>query len=152
MQTIDFGGLLKVPNNKYADDNIVYSYKGRSINLEKPIKVYKNLHKDCYSVKQGTLVVAHAERLCLRDVTFKVNEKNRQKVIKTKQKNVHAFIEGFYDTSGMGTTAERNDLPVKVYYNPYKTNTFINKQYNKPLKVARFVIADKNGVRASYTH
>lgn len=150
MTTIETNGLLKVPGNKYADHNIVYSYKGRSINLEKPIKVYKNLHKDCYSIKQGSLVVAHAERLCLRDATFKVNEKNRQKVIKTKCKNVHAFIEGFYETSGMWATAERNDLPIEVYYNPYKTSSFMNKQ--QPLKGAQFVIADKYGVRASYTY
>jgi hypothetical protein len=152
MITIEINGLLRIPDNKYQDENIVYSYKGRTINLEKSIKVYKNLHKDCYSIKQGSLVVAHAERLCLRDVTFKVNEKNRQKVIKTKQKNVHAFIEGFYDTSGMGTVASKNDLPVKVYYNPYKTSTFINKESNNTLKGAAFVIADKNGVKASYTN
>jgi hypothetical protein len=139
MQTIEINAL---PNTDY---NTVYSYKGRTINLEKPIKVYKNLHKDCYSIKQGILVVAHAERVCLKDVTFEVNEKNRQKVIKTKQKNVHAFIKGFYDTY----ESERKDLSVEVYYNPYKTESFINKQTNRPLIEARFVIADKNGVRAS---
>lgn len=83
---------------------------------------------------------------------LKLMKKNRQKVIESKQKNVHAFIEGFYTTSGMGTSAERNDLPVEVYYNPYNTSSFINKRFNKPLKGAMFVIADKNGVRASYTH
>tara|TARA_R110000782_G_scaffold91929_1_gene175255 strand:+ start:4398 stop:4850 length:453 start_codon:yes stop_codon:yes gene_type:complete len=150
MQTIEINGLVKVPDNKYADYNIVRPYKQRTINLEKPIKVYRNLHQNCYSIMQGSLVVAHAERLCVRDVTFKVNEKSRQKIISTKQKNVHAFIQGFYDTCGMGTTAERNDLPVKVYYNPYKTKHFMNRQHI--LKGARFVIADKNGVRASYTH
>jgi hypothetical protein len=152
MVTVEINGLLKVPNNTYTDTNIVRSYKNRSIDLEKPIKVYRNLHKDCYSIKQGTLVVAHAERLCLRDVYFKVNEKNRQKVLQTKQKNVHAFIEGIYETSGMGKTSDKNDLPVEIYYNPYKTNTFINKQSNKPLKGAMFIIADKNGVKASHTY
>jgi hypothetical protein len=152
MQTIEINSLLKVPNNKYADDNIVYSYKGRNIDLEKPIKVYKNLHKDCYSIKQGTLVVAHAERLCLSNVEFLVNEKNRQKVIKTKQKNVHAFIKGYYETSGMGTTAEKADCGLQVYYNPYKTSSFIDKILEKPLKGARFVVLNEHGVRASYTH
>lgn len=84
MRTIIEDGLIRVPDNKYGDNNIVYPYKSRSIDLEKTIKVYKNLHKNCYSIKQDTLVVAHAERLCLRDVVFKVNEKNRQKVIETK--------------------------------------------------------------------
>ena len=152
METVIENGLLRVPNNKYADDNVVYPFRGRKINLEKPIKVYKNLHKNCYSIKQGTLVVAHAERLCLRGVVFKVNEKNRQKVIETKQKNVHAFMEGFYTTCGMGTTAKINDLPAEVYYNPYKTKQFVYKTNSRPLNGARFVIADEIQVRASYTH
>ena len=145
-------GLIKIKDNKFADNNIVHSYKNRLINLEKPILVYKNLHKNCYSIKQDSLVVAHAERLCIRDVTFIVSEKNRQKVIETKQKNVHAFIKGLYETSGMGTTASKNDLPVEVYYNPYKTDSFVNKQSDTKLKGARFVIADQSGVRAAYTH
>ena len=105
-----------------------------------------------YSIKQNNLVVAHALRLCLTNVHFIVNEKGRQKVIETKQKNVHAFIKGFVKGSCMGTTAKRNDLPVTVYYNPYKTKTFINKSYNKPLKGALAVIADENSVKASYTY
>lgn len=61
-------------------------------------------------------------------------------------------MEGFYTTSGMDTTAKRNNLPVELYYNPYKTKQFVYKTSNRPLNGARFVIADETQVRASYTH
>lgn len=137
---------------KYANDNIIYSFRSRTINPAKPIKVYRNLHNNMYSIKQQGLVVAHAERLCISNCKFIVNEKGRQKVIKEKKKNVHAYIEGKYTTSCMGTTASRNDLPVKVTYNPYLYDSFINTQYKTPVKGARAVILSEGGeVRAAYT-
>jgi hypothetical protein len=153
VETISKDGFLRIPNNKYADDNIVKSYKGRQIELGKDILVYKNLHKKCYSIKQHGKVVAHADRLCLMDVTFKVSEKLRQKVLATKQKNVHAFVCGLYTTSGMGTTAKRNDLPVEVYYNPYKVKAFTTKAFTPEfeLKGAMFAILDEEAVKCSYT-
>lgn len=151
METVEIEGLLRIPNNRYADSNTVMPYKNRNIVLNKPVYVYKNLHKALYSIKQKGVVVAHAERLCLGEVEFIVNEKLRQKVLRDKQKNVHAYLKGFYETSGMGTCATRNDLSVAVYYNPYITKKFINKNYNTELKGAKFAILDKNGVRASYT-
>lgn len=105
------------------------------------------------SIKQSGKVVAHAERLCIRDCEFVVNECGRQRVLKEKQKNVHAFIKGYYTTSGMGTCANRNDLPVEITYNPYKYNSFITKNFTpekNKLKGARFCIADENTVRAAY--
>lgn len=147
MQTIEIEGLLKVPNNTYTDTNIVRAYKGRSIDLEKPIRAYRNLHQDCYSIKQGTLVVAHAERLYLCSAYFLVNEKNRQKVLETKQKNVHAFIQGFYKTE-----IDSEAFPIEVYYNPYKTSSFINKFNNKPIKGAMFVELNREGVTAYNTY
>lgn len=152
MKTITIDDLIKVPNNECADDNIIYPYKDRCIELSKHILVYKNLHKNCYSIKQSGKVVAHAERLCLRDVHFIVNEKERQKILIKKQKSVHAFMKGYYTTIGMGTTSKRNDLPIGIYYNPYKKGSFMMRGYEKPIKGAAFVIADYNGVKAAYTY
>lgn len=148
-------GLLKVPRNKYADYNLVYSFRSRTINLDKPVMVYRNLHKKMYSIKQNKVVVAHAERLCLASFECIVNESGRQKVLQTKQKNVHAYIKGKYATSGMGTSAERNDLPAVIKYSPFKNKTFICDNLTiKPFEVkgGGFCILDKNGVKGSYLH
>ena len=90
------------------------------------VYVYFNLHKKCFSVKalEGNckgLVVAHTDTACLKDVTFKVSEAGRQRVLKEKRKNVHAgvvgYLEGFTDNSTAGYK--------QAYYNPYKTRTFL---------------------------
>lgn len=149
---VDRKGLVRIPKNKYADDNIVYPYKDRKIDIEQPVQIYRNLHKNCYSIRQFGLVVAHAKRVCLKYCRFLVNEKGREKVRQTKHKTVHAFIEGFYDTSGMGTTAAK-DLRLEVKYNPFREDYFTC--YNlieKPVivKTAWFVILDEKKVTAAH--
>jgi hypothetical protein len=152
MITYTSDGVLRIPDNQYADHNIVSSFRERQIDLEKPVYVYRNLHTKGYSIKQSGKVVAHAKRLCVSNCKFIVSESGRQRVIKEKQKNVHAFIKGTYTTSGMGTTAEKNDLPVEITYNPYTDNSFVTKNFTPFLKLkgARFVILDENGCRGSY--
>lgn len=150
---LDSCGLVRVPKNKYADDNIVYAYKNRHIDLSKPIQVYRNLHKKAYSVRQFGLVVAHAQRLCLSNCKFIVNSAGQARTRKERKKYVHAWIEGFYSTSGMGTTAARNDLRSEIRYNPYRDDTFIcDNLVVQPLKLegARFVILDEYKVTGSY--
>jgi hypothetical protein len=149
-------GLLKDPNqDKFADDNIVHSFKGRTINKLLPIIVYRNLTKKgrWYSIKQKGQVVAHAQALCIRDCEFIVNEKGRLRIIKRKQKEVHAYIKGLYATSGMGSTAKKNDLPVPIFYDPYSVDSFITHNFTPTHKVkaARFCICNQDGVRAAYT-
>lgn len=155
MLSIVENGLIKVPNNQYADYNIVRPYNERRIDLDLPVRVYRNLHfkkKKIYSIVQNGLTVAHAERICIGDAKFVVNERGRQRVLRTKQKEFHAYIEGFYKTSGMGTTADRNDLPVTISYNPFTDSSFIGKAaatiFNP--KGAWFVIIGEE-IRASYT-
>jgi len=44
------------------------------IDQTKPVTVYRNLHKNCISVKQGSLVVCHAQNVVLENATFVVGE------------------------------------------------------------------------------
>jgi len=93
--------------------------KNRSINPDKPVKVYWNLHRNCYSVQQNGLVVCHADQVELKDVTFKVNEKGRQRVLKERRKNVHAFVIGYLDEK---FAVRYHDI--KIVYNPYEFDSF----------------------------
>lgn len=86
--------------------------------------VYFNLHKKMWSIRalEGEykgLVVAHLDTLSLRECTPKVSEAGRQRVLRSKCKNVHAGIVGRYVSNGVVTDQ------VKIYYNPYKTDKFI---------------------------
>jgi hypothetical protein len=136
-----------------ASDNNIVPFKERAINLEERVQVYRNLHRTgrTYSVKQKGLVVAHATRICLRDCNFVVQEKSRQRCLKTGEKNVHAWIDGFISGSGMGTTAAKNDL-AKLTYNPKVDKGFMHSLTiePKPVKHADFVICNEDGVGAAY--
>ena len=148
---------FRIEGNKYADDNEVYLYKDRTIDISRPMRVFRNKTKGegWYSIQQDRRTVAHSTAVCLTNARFVVNDKGRQRVLKTGQKEFHAYIEGYYETSGMGTTAARNDLPVKVEYNPFENDTFVCKNVTiRPFIVnhARFVICNKDGVRAAYTN
>lgn len=150
-------GSLKVPRNKYADGNEVYSFKGRTIDIAMPIRVFRNLTKKgvWYSIQQDRLTVAHATRLCIADCRFVVSQKGRERVVRTGRKEFHAYIEGLYTTSGMGTSAERNDLPAHIKYDPFKYKEFTCTNLtidDFTVKGARFSICDENGVNAAYTN
>ena len=100
------------------------SYKGRKINFNKQVMIYKNLHNGLFSVKQGGLVVAHIDSVFLASVSFKVNESGRIRVIREQKKNVHAFIVGYI--------VSVNHTPMSllkraITYNPYTFNYFYFK-------------------------
>jgi hypothetical protein len=117
-------------------------FNKRTIDINKPIKVYRNLHRNCYSVKQGNLVVAHCYTLTLSRVTFTVNEKNRQKVLATKQKNVHAYVKGYLESN----TMDSNQLFNEITYNPYKYNSFVNKTTLEPVYSKDLVLLNERGM------
>ncbi len=94
------------------------SYKNRTIDPDKPVRVYRNLHNGKFSVLQDGLVVAHMDQLCLRDAKPHVNETGRQRTIRNRRKEVHAWIEGYICEKYPPT----NRLLVK--YNPYKYSKF----------------------------
>ena len=77
----------------------------------------------------------------------------KAKAIKTKERNVHAFVRGLYAMNGMGTTAKRNDLPIKILYNPF-SNLGFHHNYcsnNTEIRGTRFCIINEEGVKAAYT-
>lgn len=64
------------------------------------VQVYKNLHRHAYSIRAASgaskgLVIAHARSVLLFDVRFHVSEAGRQRVLRDKARNVHAWAEGF---------------------------------------------------------
>ena len=65
------------------------------IDPTKKVRVYRNLHKKCVSVKQGGIVQCHATNVVLNDCKFIVNEAGQARVRREGKKYVHAFIEGY---------------------------------------------------------
>ena len=95
-----------------------------SFDYTKKVKVYWNLHKDCFSVQQKGLVVGHTEKIVLSDVEFRVGQAGRERVLKEQRKNVHAGIVGEWMDYAWQRTGSIWD---EITYNPYKYETFVYK-------------------------
>ncbi len=95
--------------------------------METKVRVYRNLHRKCYSIQtyikgKGWRVTDYAEYLTLGHAEFVVNNSGRERVKKENKKNVHAFVTGvitclpdpytFYDNAN------------RVSYDPYEMETF----------------------------
>ena len=145
------------------------------------VKVYYNLQKDCLSVidAETGLLYCHAHRVELHNAKFRVQLAGRNRVVKEKRKNVHAYIVG--DCHDIGEVSkERHRLvrgKVEKYeicqcegtmwcdecipesaeqfrhatYNPYKHDTFVDDVSGESLfKSERVVIRDKTAIGPLY--
>ena len=145
------------------------------------VKVYYNLQKDCLSVidAQTGLLYCHAHRVELHNAKFRVQLAGRNRVVKEKRKNVHAYIVGNCHDIGE-VSKERHRLvrgKVESYdicqcegtmwceecvpesaeqfrhatYNPYKYDTFVDDVSGESLfKSERVVIRDRTAVGPHY--
>lgn len=113
-------------------------YKNREVKHEKA-KVYFNLHKKVFSVQQAGLVVLHTEALKLSSAGFTVNEAGRQRVLKEKRKNVHAFVTGKFEGLHEGNVPEGFR---RAHYNPYDHNSFVDRETLQPITEATEVILE----------
>lgn len=111
------------------------------IDTNKPVRVYRNLHKSVISVKQGGLVRCHADNVVLHLCKFIVSKAGQKRVRNEKRKNVHAYIEGIVANA----RETDNLLPFEwseLYYNPYKTDFWQDRISGKEVESAEWVDVD----------
>lgn len=118
---------------------------------KKRVRVYFNLHRKQLSVQsktdKGWRVWLHANKITLENVEFKVSEAGRQRVLREKKKNVHAFIEGDLVLDGIGKIEPR----VLVSYNPYlPIGKFYERKTNKVVDKAKFAVIVGREILAQY--
>lgn len=92
------------------------------------VDVYWNLHKKCWSVKHKGKVVKHLKSLVVNNAKLVVQPAGREKVLREKRKNVHAFVRG--DLSSEEAIALGSIE--RVRYNPYLFGHFFNS-LNEPI-------------------
>lgn len=127
----------------------------------KRYQVYKNLHKDCWSIRDAKTkhVVGHADSVQLFNVEFKVSQAGRERVLRDQRKNVHAFVEGEI-TSVAGFVPFKNRsiqshggypyMSDRLYleyimYNPYRFTSFVKKLSENPVKYSRMATLNRHG-------
>ena len=111
------------------------------VDTDKPVRVYRNLHKQVVSVKQGGLVRCHADNVVLHLCKFIVSKAGQKRVRDEKRKNVHAYIEGLV----VNPRSTDHLLPfswTELYYNPYKTDFWEDRESGKEVESAEWVDVD----------
>ena len=108
------------------------------LDVDKPVDVYRNLQKGCWSVRQAGIVKYHTNYVFLRDVKFTVSQAGRNRVLREKKKNVHAVIRG---TLAIPKTIpkEIDNQFTPVTYNPYKYHAFIRTDTEYSVRTADWV-------------
>ena len=112
--------------------------------------MYRNLNNGLMSVQvkvpgKGWLVAGHVTDLVLSGVTFHVSERGRQRVLRDRCKNVHAWAQGLL------VAEYRPDLvaTVDLKYNPYTDQTFVQRQTQMPVHDCQFLVVRNNRVFVS---
>jgi hypothetical protein len=119
------------------------SLKENCANMKARYYIYRNLNKGGFSVKYKGKVIAVSDKLKALNVEFKVSEAGRQRCLRERMRNVHAYavcdaVE-YIDFRTEPKMHTRNYQIVK--YNPYKSATFMigQKRSIKSARVAFFV-------------
>jgi len=109
------------------------------------VAAYYNLHKHTFSLQSRDKetygkVIDHTDHIILKNCKFVVRESGRQKVLKEKKKNVHAFVVGDIIESVYPDNTKKGNGYVK--YNPFKAGHFITEE-GKRIDSAEVVVLRK---------
>ena len=128
------------------------------------VSIYRNLHNGLISIKSASsgLVLGHAKSVDIAWADFVVHEAGRQRVLRDKQKNVHAYVKGLLlNTSGFKPYKGRSIGPVYgaldtihkatvVSYNPYKEPHFVIKGTSDKVSKASLCTVSHDGIIAGF--
>lgn len=107
------------------------------------VRIYWNLHKKMYSVVYKGRVVSHTTDINLKDVTFVVRQSGRERVLREKKKNVHAYVVGkIVDDREVWFSQGNYDT---ISYNPYQSDSFRNVTRDEPIFKAGIVALSSIG-------
>jgi hypothetical protein len=117
----------------------------------KIVEVYRNLHKNCWSVRNNATghVLWHVDEVLLEDVDLVVRPAGRAKVLREKRKNVHAFAKGEIVETHVGPGNLVTDLipyqNSQVVYNPYEHDSFVLQDTGERVTHAKHVYLNNKG-------
>lgn len=104
------------------------------------VRAYRNLHfrtSVMYSVKRRRpeRLIAYTPSLTLADVTFSIKDGERRRAVLNHERNVHAFADGTVvpDSQTVDGTWRL------ALYHPFKYETFVDLETERPLHRARYV-------------
>lgn len=134
------------------------------------VRLYRNLSAQyrqqhawslmAYEGKRKGLVIDIVDGAVLADAEFVVSEAGRQRVLRDKAKNVHAFVQGdlvkSYKLNTLPKDADGNDIAPghavdsRIGYDPYKLKKMIREDCQEPVEYSPLVVAAPRGVYAHF--
>jgi len=123
------------------------------------VEVYFNLHKKLFSVRDCKTgrVVHHTQRIWIEDPEFVVRKAGRERVLREKKKNVHAFVRGTWfkvqSDFDVSRLIDHQACSDEVTYNPYKYDSFVTKHDAKPIdfgRLASLTCSSANNTRSIF--
>lgn len=114
------------------------------MNPGQPVKVYRNLHKDQWSLMAADgpekgRVIGYGQEVLILDPRLTVSEAGRQRAVRERRRNVHAFV--------VGTVGDLQQLCGPLYrvrYNPFRASCFTDALQNCVHR-ARQALLDREG-------
>jgi hypothetical protein len=106
--------------------------------------IFWNLNRKCWSVRYKSKVIHHLDQIIkITNPKFHVSELGRQRVLKEKTKNIHAWVKAdnfeVFDRHSMSKEdhASRFD---EIYYAPFILSCFINRRTKVKIEKADSII------------
>lgn len=140
LDTLSTGTEIKCLTETAFEDGEFHSKVGKATRTCRrlmKVRVYRNLNKpEFYSIlamegEDKGKVVGYAKSVLLENCQFKVSEASRQRVLRDKQRNVHAFCQGVI-VDASHTVQKLNGSECAVTYNPYIMGSFYRRSDNQP--------------------
>jgi len=130
---------------------LAFAESGKVIDKNLPVRVFKNLKHGCYSIMQRGVIKASAKQVRLCDVEFRVRESGRQRMLREKRGNVHAFAVGrLMDYVHPGDDRELDRITGRgAFYDPYRFPSFVDRESNAPVTRVSVAHFDEGGVTYS---
>ena len=118
------------------------------IDFDKPVRVFRNWKHGCYSIMQGATALVSARQVSLADVEFRVRESGRQRMLRERRKNVHAYAVGrLVDYVHPSEAREIAGMAGRgIIYDPYRFASFVDGETESPVHCANQVRFDESGV------
>lgn len=110
---------------------------------------YRNLRTGGFSIKHKGIVIERPDVFVMTNVSFNVSQAGRDRAIKEKQRNVHAYLVSdnyevfdFGDDRyvSIGCHILNNDMFTEVTYNPFHLKTFVTKDNKIPVTWTDYVV------------
>lgn len=101
------------------------SYKGRTVKKGQKVHVYRNLHKQGYSVRDAKTgkVLGHCDSILISDCSFYINQNKRAEIANGANRMVHAWIIGHFEAADIEKPSQFERM---IYFNPKKTKQFVD--------------------------